>query len=107
MVQVGLDTMTCGDALFTSSQLSIVYAPDVRRRKRSTPVRLPEEECDASIAEANHALAVLPTGQVDAASQIAAAQVRAIAALAGAVDRLAYVLDQHLPQIAGSLGAPQ
>jgi hypothetical protein len=70
-------------------------------------VRLPEEEGDAAIAEANHALEVLPTGQVDTASQIAAAQVRAIAALAGAVDRLAYVLDQHLPQIAGSLGPPQ
>jgi hypothetical protein len=70
-------------------------------------VRLPEEEGDAAIAEANYALDVLPTGQVDTASQIAAAQVRAIAALAAAVDRLAGVLDQHLPQIAGNLGPPR
>ena len=69
-------------------------------------MRLPEQEGDAAIAEANHALEVLPTGQVDTASRIAAAQVRAIAALAGAVDRLAGVLDEHLPQIAGNLGSP-
>ena len=77
------------------------------RRKGARPVRLPEQEADDAIAEASHALKVLPTGQVDTASRIAAAQVRAIAALAGAVDRLAYVLDQHLPQIAGSLGPTQ
>jgi hypothetical protein len=70
-------------------------------------VRLPEQEADDAIAEANHALEVLPTGQVDTASRIAAAQVRAIAALAGAVDRLAGVLDEHLPQIAGNLGPPR
>ena len=33
----------------------------------STPVRLPEEEGDAAIAEASGALEVLPTGQVGAA----------------------------------------
>ena len=70
-------------------------------------MRLPEQEADDAIAEANHALEVLPTGQVDTASQIAAAQVRAIAALAWAVDRLAGVLDQWLPQIAGNLGPPK
>ena len=70
-------------------------------------MRLPEQEADAAIAEANHALDELPTGQVDTASRIAAAQVRAIAALAGAVDRLAGVLDEHLPQIAGNLGPPR
>lgn len=70
-------------------------------------MRLPEQEGDAAIAEASHALEVLPSGQVDTASRIAAAQVRAIVALAGAVDRLAGVLDQHLPQIAGNLGPPR
>lgn len=78
-------------------------------------MRLPEQEADAAIAEANHALQMLPTGQADTDSRIAAAQVRAIAAaqvraiaaLAGAVDRLAGVLDEHLPQIAGNLGPPQ
>jgi hypothetical protein len=69
-------------------------------------VRLPEQEADDAIAEANHALEVLPTGQVDTASQIAAAQVRVIAALAGAVDRLAGVLDQWLPRLPGTLGRP-
>ena len=70
-------------------------------------MRLPEQEADEAIAEANHALEVLPDGQADTANQIAAAQVRAIAALAGAVDRLAGVLDLHLPQIAGNLGPPR
>ena len=70
-------------------------------------MRLPEQEADAAIAEANDALQMLPTGQADTDSRIAAAQVRAIAALAGAVDRLAGVLDEHLPQIAGNLGPPQ
>src|SRR6516225_5597850 len=77
------------------------------RPKGAHPVRLPEQEADDAIAEANHALEVSPTGQIDTASQIAAAQVRAIAALAGAVDRLAGVLDEHLPQIAGNLGPPR
>ena len=70
-------------------------------------MRLPEQEADDAIAEANHALEVSPTRQVDTAGQIADAQVRAIAALAGAVDRLASVLDEHLPQIAGNLGPPR
>jgi hypothetical protein len=69
-------------------------------------VRLPEQEADDAIAQANHALEASPVGQVDTASQIAAAQVRAIAGLAGAVDRLAGVLDEHLPQIAEKLGSP-
>jgi hypothetical protein len=50
-------------------------------------VRLPEQEADDAIAGASHALEVLGTGQADTASQIDAAQVRAIAALAGAVGR--------------------
>ena len=70
-------------------------------------MRLPEQEADDAIAEANHALEVLGTGQADTASQIAVAQVRAIAALAGAVDRLAGVLDEHLAQIAANLGPPR
>jgi hypothetical protein len=70
-------------------------------------VRLPEQEADDAIAEASQALEVLPTGQVDTADQIAAAQVRAIAALAGAVDRLAGTLDQWLPLIAGNFGPPR
>ena len=70
-------------------------------------MRLPEEEADEAIAEASHALEAVPTGQVDTANQVAAAQVRAIAALAGAVDRLAGVLDQWLPQIGGNLGPPR
>jgi hypothetical protein len=70
-------------------------------------MRLPEQEADDAIAEASQALEVLPTGQADTADQIAAAQVRAVAALAGAVDRLAGVLDQWLPQIAGNFGPPR
>ena len=71
-------------------------------------MRLPEQEAFYAVtADRSHGLKVLPTGQVDTASQIAAAQVRAIAALAWAVDRLAGVLDQWLPQIAGNLGPPR
>jgi len=69
-------------------------------------VRLPEQEADEAIDEAVRAL-VSASDHGDTASQIAAAQVRAIAALAGSVDRLAGVLDNWLPQIAGNLGPPR
>jgi hypothetical protein len=69
-------------------------------------VRLSEQEADDAIPEANHALEVLPTGQVDTASQIAAAQVRAIAALAGLWTGLQASLTNGSHRLPGTLGRP-